>query len=91
MINDSLPVELERVKRLCVFCNESLAGFCGSWRVYTSGCCVGAVWQGTKYLFRRGSHVDCYLESRVKGRKFRPKLMLTEKEVKSLLKKVKRK
>jgi hypothetical protein len=79
-----MPEELEKLMHLCIFCKKSLASPCGAWIAYSSGCCVGAEWKETRYIFRRGAHIYCLTKNFHNNGK-KPKLWLTEKEVKKVV------
>ena len=77
-----IPEELEKLKEICFVCKERMFTVCGEPRVVIGGCCVGAEWKGTRWIICRYAHYSCY-----RNMKKQPKLMLTEDEVKKLIKK----
>lgn len=89
------PQELEDLRNRCYICNERMMLACGTPSVVVGGCCVGADWGKTKYIFSRKAHLHCVdwlihssqkkLQVVPTNEDGAPKLWLNEEEVKGLV------
>lgn len=77
MNQNSLPDELQYLKRVCIICKKEIMLCCGGWMAQTSGCGVGVDFKGTHYLLTLYAHIPCLM----KNMKNRIRKWFSEKEV----------